>query len=36
MLLPKKMPPRTIPSTATIASLTAALQVNEALAFLHE
>jgi adenylyltransferase/sulfurtransferase len=35
MLLPKKMPPRTIPSTAIIASLTAALQVNEALNWIH-
>lgn len=35
MLLPKKMPPRTIPSTAVIASLTAALQVNEALNWIH-
>jgi adenylyltransferase/sulfurtransferase len=36
MLLPKKMPPRTIPSTAIIASLTAALQVNEALNWIHD
>lgn len=35
MLLPRKMPPRTIPSTAIIASLTAALQVNEALNLIH-
>lgn len=35
MLLPKKMPPRMVPSTAIIASLTAALQVNEALQWIH-
>jgi adenylyltransferase/sulfurtransferase len=35
MLLPKTMPPRMIPSTAIIASLTAALQVNEALQWIH-
>ena len=35
MLLPKKLPPRTIPTTSVIASLTAALQVNEALKWIH-
>jgi molybdopterin/thiamine biosynthesis adenylyltransferase/predicted RNA-binding Zn-ribbon protein involved in translation (DUF1610 family) len=35
MLLPKKLPPRTIPTTSVIASLTAALQVNEALKCIH-
>lgn len=35
MLLPRKLPPRTIPTTSVIASLTAALQVNEALKWIH-
>jgi adenylyltransferase/sulfurtransferase len=35
MLLPKNLPARAVPGTAVIASLTAALQVNEALAWLH-
>jgi molybdopterin/thiamine biosynthesis adenylyltransferase len=35
MLLPKRLPPKTIPGTAVIASLTAALQVKEALAWIH-
>ncbi|HEY6349144.1 MAG TPA: ThiF family adenylyltransferase [Candidatus Angelobacter sp.] len=35
MLLPKKLPLRTIPTTSVIASLTAALQVNEALKRIH-
>jgi len=35
MSLPKNLPARTVPGTAIIASLTAALQVNEALAWLH-
>ena len=36
MLLPRKLPPRVIPTTSVIASVTAALQVNEALAFIHQ
>ncbi len=35
MLLARKLPAKTIPATTVIASLTAALQVNEALAWLH-
>ena len=35
MLLPKKLPPRAMPTTAVIASAAAALQVNEALAWIH-
>jgi hypothetical protein len=35
MLLPKNLPARAVPGTTVIASLTAALQVNEALAWLH-
>jgi adenylyltransferase/sulfurtransferase len=35
MLLPKRLPAKTVPGTAIIASLTAALQVNEALAWIH-
>lgn len=35
LLMPKNLPARTIPGTAVIASLTAALQVQEALAWLH-
>jgi len=35
MLLPRKLPSRTIPTTSVIASLTAALQVNEALKWIH-
>jgi molybdopterin/thiamine biosynthesis adenylyltransferase len=35
MSLPRKSPAATVPTTAVIASLTAALQVNEALAWIH-
>lgn len=35
MLMPKKLPANTVPGTAVIAALTAALQVQEALAWLH-
>ena len=35
MLMSRKMPAATIPATTVIASMTAALQVNEALAWLH-
>ena len=35
MLLPRSLPAATIPATPVIASFTAALQVNEALAWLH-
>jgi adenylyltransferase/sulfurtransferase len=35
MLLARKLPAKNIPATTIIASLTAALQVNEALAWLH-
>jgi molybdopterin/thiamine biosynthesis adenylyltransferase len=36
MLLAKMLPPFSVPTTAVVASLTASLQVNEAIAFLHE
>jgi len=36
MLLMKQLPPLKVPTTAVIASLTASLQVNEALSFLHK
>ena len=36
MLLPRKLPRRIIPTTSVIASVAAALQVNEALGFLHQ
>lgn len=35
MLLPRKLPPRIIPTTSVIASVAAALQVNEALGYIH-
>src|SRR5262249_41466529 len=35
MLLPRKLPVMTTPATTVIASLTAALQVNESLAWIH-
>jgi molybdopterin/thiamine biosynthesis adenylyltransferase len=35
MLLPRELPARTVPGSAVIASLTAALQVQEALAWIH-
>ena len=35
MLMSRRLPAATVPSTTVIASLTAALQVNEALAWLH-
>lgn len=36
MLLPNRLPPRVVPTTTVIASLTAALQVNEALAWVNK
>lgn len=35
MLMPRNLPAKTVPGTAVIAALTAALQVQEALAWLH-
>jgi len=36
MLLLKRMPPQAVPTTAVVASLTASLQVNEAIIYLHQ
>lgn len=36
MLLLKRMPAQTVPTTAVVASLTASLQVNEAIGYLHQ